>query len=147
MSLGRLELRCVPSCSAMASGMSSLHDENSMEVGFARSCQPHEGRAYMGTLRSVRAPLRGFSFKKHNDISCIVKVDADASFAEDEDSGEFGCETPKSGAHRIPVVEDHLCPPAPKKRRGVSRLALACSVESEDHGTCQEFRLAPCYLF
>lgn len=131
-----------------SSSMLSTQDEKSMEVGFGRSRQSLEGWVRMAALRSVRAPLRGFSYKKQKDYSSVVeKLEIVAPSAEDEESREFGCETPKSVDHMIPAVEIDLCPPAPKKPRGVGRLALACSVASEDHGTCQELRLAPCYLF
>lgn len=34
---------------------------------------------------------------------------------------ESGCETPKSGEHRIPDVDVTFCPPAPRKPRAMSR--------------------------
>ncbi|XP_073386885.1 uncharacterized protein [Physcomitrium patens] len=49
-----------------------------------------------------------------------------------EDAGELGCETPKSNEHRIPAVDIDACPPAPKKPRGMGRLALACATECEN---------------
>lgn len=56
---------------------------------------------------------------------------------------EVGCETPKDIDHKIPDVDVEICPPAPKKARGMSRMALACSSASVGH----DFGLSPAYLF
>lgn len=60
---------------------------------------------------------------------------------------EVGCETPKSTDHRIPDVDVEICPPAPKKARGMSRMALACASEWENPSVGQDLGLSPCFLF
>ncbi|KAG0621670.1 hypothetical protein M758_3G039200 [Ceratodon purpureus] len=60
---------------------------------------------------------------------------------------EVGCETPKSTDHRIPDVDVDFCPPAPKKARGMSRMALACATECENPSMSQDMGISPCLLF
>lgn len=57
------------------------------------------------------------------------------------------CETPQSTQHRIPDVDIDLCPPAPKKPRGMRRLVFTCATECEDANARQKLGLSPGYLF
>ena len=60
---------------------------------------------------------------------------------------EAGCETPRSTRHRIPEVDVDMCPPAPKKPRGMRRLVFACATECEDGDARKKLSMSPGYLF
>lgn len=132
----------------MAPGMLSTQGEESVEMGFGRNRQSLETWSRISNLRPVRTSLPGNACKKPKDFSAVKKLTLDGSLSVEEDAMKgSGCETPKSNEHRIPYVNVDFCPPAPKKPRGRSRLALACALESQDASMGQDLSLAPCYLF
>lgn len=57
------------------------------------------------------------------DVPHSISATSDMSFIGEDEAvmRESGCETPKSGEHRIPDVDVTFCPPAPRKPRAMSR--------------------------
>ena len=70
-----------------------------------------------------------------------------SSGEEDYFIREADCVTPQSTRHRIPEVDVDMCPPAPKKPRGMRRLAFACATECEKGDAREKLSRSPGYFY
>lgn len=95
------------------------------------------------TTTTTAASFTGSSGTPKGSQCCALSLEISEC---EELTRDAGCETPKDTDHQIPDVDVEICPPAPKKARGVSRMAMACSSAYEKPSQ-QDLGLSPCYLF
>lgn len=125
--------------SAMASAMSQA----TMEIGSRKS-----RRLSLDTWASVLARSNDLISEgpctPEKAFSHATSVTASFGGAVGDSAQRAGCETPKSTQFKIPAVDVDICPPAPKKLRGMRRLVFSCATECEN---ADRLGLSPGYFF